>query len=132
MGLSFDLPKQSNMLLQEKHLNDQTNLIQIFGADQQEFYGLTSTLDDISWGPLARIVVELQSDMDQMNRKTESMLDLLGVCGGLLRALTVIGSYIVSSYNQHALSSFLTKSLVRFVPSQSKTDFAQNKNERRR
>ena len=63
---------------------------------------------DISWGPLARINILLKKEMDEINRKTESLLDVLSSCGGLMRALTIIASFLVGSYNRYALNSFLT------------------------
>ena len=57
--------------------------------------------------------------MTQINRKTESFLDLLSSCGGLMRALTVFFSIIVNPYNKYVLTSLLTSKLVRYVPSES-------------
>ena len=55
--------------------------------------------------------------MNQINRKTESFLDVLSSCGGLMRALYIITSLLMGSYNRHALNFFLTHNLVRFVAS---------------
>ena len=74
---------------------------------------------DITWGPIARFSVYLQSDITRINRKTDSLLDVLSSMGGLIRALTVFGSILVSPYNGYALKSLLTLNLVRVVPSES-------------
>ena len=74
---------------------------------------------DINWGPLARFNFYLQGDIIETNRKTESVFDILGTAGGLLRALTVIVSFFVSPYNKYTLKSLLALNLVRYVPSES-------------
>ena len=56
--------------------------------------------------------------MIDINRKTESIIDVLSASGGLLRALMVITNIFVGPYNRFVLHSLLTVSLVRFVPSQ--------------
>ena len=73
----------------------------------------------LTWGPLARFSVYLQSDITRITRKTDSLLDVLSSMGGLIRALTVIGAILVAPYNGYALKSLLTSKLVRFVPSKS-------------
>ena len=57
--------------------------------------------------------------MKKITRKTNSLLDWAGACGGFLEALKVIGTLLISSYNSHALKSILALNLVRFVPSKS-------------
>ena len=73
----------------------------------------------MDWGPLLRMNIYLDSEITEINRKTESLLDVLGSAGGLFRALTVFVSILVSPYNKYALKSLLTFNLVRFVPSES-------------
>ena len=52
--------------------------------------------------------VGLKGDLSKINRKTGSLLDLLGTCGGLMRALTVFGSILVNPYTLYALKSQIT------------------------
>ena len=52
---------------------------------------------------LFEIWIGLNNDLIKINRKTGSLLDLLGTCGGLMRALTVIGSVLVNPYTIFAL-----------------------------
>ena len=58
-----------------------------------------------SYDALFEINIGLNSDLTKINRKTGSLLDLLGTCGGLLRALTVLGSVLVNPYTLYALKS---------------------------
>ena len=74
-------------------------------------------LSDITWGPLARFSLRLNNGMIDINRTTESLIDVLSSCGGLLRALMVILNVVVGPYNRYVLHSLLTLNLVRFVPS---------------
>ena len=54
---------------------------------------------------LFEIWIGLKGDITKINRKTGSLLDLLGSCGGLMRALTVFGSVLVHPYTLYALKS---------------------------
>ena len=51
-----------------------------------------------------------------ITRKTDSLTDWFGNCGGFLEALKVVSSVFVFSYNNFALQSTLVLNLVRFVP----------------
>ena len=55
--------------------------------------------------------------MTKINRKTGSLLDILGTCGGLMRALTVITSLLINPYTLYALKSQIALNLVRIIPS---------------
>ena len=55
--------------------------------------------------------------MIKITRKTDSIFDWLGNCGGFMEALKIIGKLFVFSYNAYALKSTLAQNLVRFVPS---------------
>ena len=113
-------PQEFKYDLQGQKVSDWTDLLQLGGANINFFHGLQAgNFYDISWGPLFRIVVGLKSDLIQINRKTESLLDVLSSCGGLMRALTIIAQILIKSYNTYALKSLLADNLVRFVPSQS-------------
>ena len=68
-------------------------------------------------GAYAVLSIGLESNLNLINRKTESFLDVLSSCGGLMRALNIITSLLMVSYNKHALNFFLTRNLVRFVAS---------------
>ena len=57
--------------------------------------------------------------MTQINRKTESLLDVLSSCGGLMSYLMFFANIIVNPYNKYVLASLLTSNLVRYVPSES-------------
>ena len=70
----------------------------------------------MSWGPFFEFWIGVKSDMIKITRKTDSIIDLLGNCGGVLEALIIIGNLLVFSYNAHALESILARNLVRFVP----------------
>ena len=47
----------------------------------------------------------MKSDITKINRKTGSLLDLVGASGGLMRALTVIGSVLINPYTLYVLKS---------------------------
>ena len=92
----------------------------MYDADIQEFFNLRrEEIIDIYWGPLFRLNIHLEHEITEINRKTESFFDVLGSAGGLMRALTVFVSILVSPFNKHALKSLLALNLVRFVPSES-------------
>ena len=61
----------------------------------------------------------MRSDATEIKRKTGTLLDLLGICGGLMRALTIIVSLAINPYTLYVLESHLALNLVRFVPSSS-------------
>ena len=58
--------------------------------------------------------------MIKITRKTDSLFDWLGNCGGFMEALKIIGKALVFLFNTYALKSILAENLVRFVPSQPK------------
>ena len=60
--------------------------------------------------------------MIQINRKTETLLDLLSMCGGLFRALNVIFENMISPYTLYALQAHLAVNLVRYIPSTNTTN----------
>ena len=70
------------------------------------------------FGPFFSIVIGLESDMIKISRKTDSLLDWVGDCGGFMEALKIISSILVLSYNSYALKSTLATNLVRYVPKQ--------------
>ena len=57
--------------------------------------------------------------MKKISRKTDSLLDWAATCGGVRKALEIIGGLLVSTYSSYALKSTLALNLVRFVPSES-------------
>ena len=61
--------------------------------------------------------IGLRSDATEIKRKTGNIFDLLGICGGLMRALTIIVSVLLNPYTLYTLKSHLASNLVRFVPS---------------
>ena len=63
--------------------------------------------------------------MIKITRMTDSILDLLGNCGGFMEALKIIGKILIFSYNAHAFNSTLAHNLFRFVPKK------ENKSEQR-
>ena len=69
----------------------------------------------------------LRSDATEIKRKTGTVLDLLGICGGLLRALTAIISIVINPYTLYALESYLAVNLVRFVPSSTSEERKKKK-----
>ena len=72
---------------------------------------------DLSSGPLFKLWIGVREDATEIKRKTGTVLDLLGICGGLMRALTAIITIALSPYSKYVLESFLALNLVRFVPS---------------
>ena len=61
--------------------------------------------------------IGVNSDVTSINRKSSTIFDLLGICGGLLRALTVAASVFINPYTLYTLKSHLATNLVRLVPS---------------
>ena len=76
---------------------------------------------DLSSGPYFWFNIGLKSDMIKTTRKTDSIFDWLGDCGGFMEALKIIGYIIVFPYNAYALKSTLVQDLVRFVPSRPRS-----------
>ena len=74
----------------------------------------------MSWGPFFEFYIGIKSDLIKISRKTDSVIDWMGNCGGFMEALFFIGYALVISYNAYALKSTLAQNLVRFVLSQSK------------
>ena len=60
------------------------------------------------------VELNLNKDIDQINRQTYSLLDWLGDAGGLLDALFFIGEAIVEPFSVFALQSKLVSLLVKF------------------
>ena len=61
--------------------------------------------------------VGIKSDLIKITRKTDSVIDWMGNCGGFMEALKIIGQALIFYYNTYALKSTLALNLVRFVPS---------------
>ena len=59
----------------------------------------------------------MKSDLIEINRKTGSLADLLAVCGGLIRALNIVGEVLINPYTMYALQAHLAMNLVRYIPS---------------
>ena len=74
----------------------------------------------MSWGPFFEIWIGAKSDMIKITRKTDSVIDWMGNCGGFMEALKIICNLLVYSYNSYALKTTLAINLVRFVPSKSR------------
>ena len=83
----------------------------------------------MSWGPFFEFYIGIKSDMVKITRKTDSIFDWLGNCGGFMEALSIIGFALVSSFDSYALMKTLAQNLVRFVPSQPRNteESAENK-----
>ena len=71
----------------------------------------------MTYGPFFEIEIGIKSDLSKITRKTDSLVDWLGNCGGFMEALKIIGQVIVFSYNAYALKTTLAQNIVRFVPS---------------
>ena len=80
-------------------------------------------------GPFFEFNIGIKSDLIKITRKTDSIFDWLGNCGGFMEALKIIGYVLVSSFNAYALKTTLAQNIVRFVPSQPKNSdtSAENK-----
>ena len=87
------------------------------GEKTDYFYGVERSAADISWGPFARVAIGFESNKTQINRKTDSLLDVVGTIGGFFEALRVTGELLVGNYTRYTLKTFLALSLVRFVAS---------------
>ena len=66
--------------------------------------------------------------MIAITRKTDSITDWLGGCGGFMEALKIVSGVLMFSYNTYALQTTLALNLVRFVPKQFKTSGKNAKN----
>ena len=87
---------------------------------------------DLSSGPLFKMWIGLRSDATEIKRKTGTLFDLLGICGGLMRALTIITTVAINPYTLYVLESHLALNLVRLVPStSSKLQKESDKQERK-
>ena len=103
-------------------MNDSTDILQIGTAKSVFFNAPLSTLDipnnpNFEGGNIFDIEISLHSDLIQINRKTESLLDILSACGGLMRALNAIVMVLLNPYTLYALKAHLALYLVRFIPS---------------
>ena len=79
--------------------------------EEREFHKPVETKSfiekDLSSGPLFKLWIGLRSDATEIKRKTGTVLDLLGICGGLLRALTAIINIAINPYTLYVLQSYL-------------------------
>ena len=57
----------------------------------------------VAWGPFARVAIGFESNLIQISRKTDSLLDAFGYIGGLYGVLEVLGQVLIGSYNTYAL-----------------------------
>ena len=57
--------------------------------------------------------------MMKITRKTDSLLDLVGNCGGFMEALKIVGRLLAFAFSAYELKVTLAQNLVRFVPSKS-------------
>ena len=62
-SISPKLPKDLEFKLKGNHLKDTSDLFQITEAEVLDYYSNTIEVDDITWGPFARIKVNLQDEM---------------------------------------------------------------------
>ena len=70
----------------------------------------------MTWGKSFELFIGIESDLIKITRKTDSIIDWMGNCGGFMEALKIVGKILVFSYNSYALKSTLAHNLVRFVP----------------
>ena len=113
-------------------LRDESSLLQLSG-DEKTFYTSASGSNFItgvtSWNvfpteknPMARykfasVQFTFNQNMNEINRKTYSLLDWLGDCGGLTDALRFIAGLIVSPFASYALAAKLMSMILRFQQS---------------
>ena len=71
------------------------------------------------------INIKASPDLKIISRKTDSLFDWLGDCGGFMEGLNILGRIFIYSYSQYTLESFLALNLVRFIPSKSNEDSDQ-------
>ena len=112
-----------NIELQRSRLKDQTTLVQIGEGDETEFTSIVETSDIIKHNrigegfPVANVTnipytymeayIVLNANLKQISRKTDSLLDWLGDCGGLLDGLNFIGTVLSNPYSTYALHAQL-------------------------
>ena len=63
--------------------------------------------------------VSINSDVQKIRRKTESLLDWLGDWGGLLDSLHFLVEILISPFSAFMMNSKLAQLLVKLVPSKS-------------
>ena len=63
--------------------------------------------------------LNLNADLRTINRKTDSLLDWLAACGGVLKALMITGKFILEFYAVYRIRSKLTSLFIKFLPSNS-------------
>ena len=89
----------------------------------------------MDYGPFFNYFIGIESDLVKISRKTDSIVDWMGNCGGFMEALKIVSNMIIGSYNGYALKLTLAMNLVRFVPSLSSNSEKNDKvklNQRRR
>ena len=129
------------MPLQSRILHDETNILEISGANEITY--LTPTTTDFKifdsseniWPTPANpdkrykyfsVELYLERDIILTNRRTEGLLDWIGDCGGLLRGLNVATRVVLSPYSLYLLESKLTWFLLLFIPSASSAENQSN------
>ena len=61
----------------------------------------------MSWGPYVEFWIGMRSDLTTISRKTDSIVDWMGNCGGFMEALKIVSRILVFSYNAYALKATL-------------------------
>ena len=118
--------KKMDFEMQSYLLNDATNLLQ-YGSPDEKYFTVPAEKENFALrvstdGNFFEINIGIKSDMIQINRKTETLLDLLSACGGLFRALNALCENLINPYSLYALQAHLALNLVRFIPSSKLTN----------
>ena len=62
----------------------------------------------------------MTSDLNQINRKTDTLLDWVAKVGGLYNGLCVLFKIMMTPYSTFILQSYLNRLLVKVLPSSTK------------
>ena len=104
-------------------------------GDLTYFYGLLTEeflINSSSWGnfptsdnPTAKfkyfsIHTRMTPDLNEINRKTDTLLDWVAKVGGLYNGLKVVFNIAMTPYATYILKSYLNRQIVKVLPSKTK------------
>ena len=132
------MPVWIGYYINENILNDATDFFQLGNPSEKKFYSGSDSLysDSTSWNifptednPLARykyasLQFTFEKDLTVIDRSTRSFFDLLGDCGGFLKALYYIAQFLITPFTSYALNQKLISMIALFRTS-DKAKFLQ-------
>ena len=104
-------------------MSDETDLFQLSTSTETEFVTPVTTHFKIhnfrynEGEAIFSIKLNLNADLNTINRKTDSLFDWMGAWGGMFDGLRIVGEFILEIYSVYALRSKLTYLFIRFLPS---------------